>query len=181
MNAAAPRRAEPSAATSRREAARFCGMLLLLVILFAAATSTAPAQRYLHEPLARFFARADAAILSPFGPASVTGVTVRFGAFEAEVGEACDGVLAACIYLAAVLAFPSPWRARAWGVLIGVGAIFVINLARLVTLTLLGAFFPALLEQVHIYVWQALIIALSMAVWIFWVERFVRPRREARP
>ncbi len=169
------------AATPRRQVARFCVTLLLFILLLAVATSTGVAQKRLHEPLARFLASADAAILGHFGQASATGTTVRFGGFEGEVGEACDGILPTCIYLSAVLAFPGGWRSKAWGVLIGVSSIFIINLIRLVTLTALGAWRPELLDQVHIYVWQALLIALSMAVWVFWVERFVRPRPETGP
>jgi exosortase H (IPTLxxWG-CTERM-specific) len=154
-------------------------MLALLMITFAAATSTELARTYLHDPLSRCFASAAAAILAPFGRVSTIGITVRYDGFEAEIGEACDGVLATCIYLAAVLAFPSRWRAKAWGALIGVAAIFLINLCRLAMLIALGAWKPDLFDRVHIYVWQALLIALSMAIWIFWVERFVRPRPEA--
>jgi len=98
-----------------------------------------------------------------------------------QIVEACDGILPAIIYLSAVLAFPSRWIDKGWGILIGFPAIFLINLTRLVTLMFVGANWPDLFEQVHIYVWQALVIALAMVVWVFWAERFVRTRSVARP
>ncbi len=159
---------------------RFWATFLLLALLFAAGILTGAAQRHLHDPLARFSASVVGTALARIGRASSSGGLVRYEGFDMEIVDACDGLLPVCIYLSAVLAFPSRWRDRAWGILIGVPAIFLLNLIRLVTLAVLGAWKPDLLDWVHIYVWQALIIGLSMAIWVFWVERFVRPRPETR-
>jgi len=131
--------------------------------------------------MARSFAILSMLILSLLGQASASGTVLVYNGFEVAIVEACDGILPATIYLSAVLAFPSRWLDKAWGILIGLPAIFLINLARLVTLMIIGDNWPGLFEQVHIYVWQALVIALSMAVWVFWVERFVRTQPVARP
>ena len=169
---------KPSATTGppqpKRLILRFCLGFLSFTLLFALATSTETATRYLHEPLARLLALMSVPILSLFGEASAHGSFLAFEGFQASIVEACNGVLPTYIFFSAVLAFPSRWRAKGWGFLIGVPAIFLINFIRVVTLMILGAFRPDLFEQVHIYVWQALVITLSMAVWVYWAERFVR-------
>lgn len=94
--------------------------------------------------------------------------------------DACNGILPTYIFVAAILAFPSSWREKGIGLMIEIPAIFAINVVRVVTLMCLGASYPDLFEQVHIYVWQTLVVALSMAVWLFWAERFVRPHTAIR-
>ena len=163
-----------------RTIARFCLLFALGNIALGLLTFTPAAGRHLHEPMARCFAYFSKLILSAFGRASVSGASLQYNGFVVQIVEACDGVLPAMIYLSAVLAFPSRWIDKGWGILIGLPAIFLVNLARLVTLMLVGAAWPGVFEQVHIYVWQALVIALAMAVWVFWAERFVRTRSGAR-
>jgi len=168
----APRSPAPSLLAN--PAGRFCLLFLLLLLVFAVTSATPQADRWVHDPLSRLCARLAAPVLSRFGRASASGSFLTFNSFSASVEEACDGVLPTLIFIAAVLAFPASSRQKLWGVVLGITAIFVINLLRLITLMLVGSFWPDLFERVHIYVWQALVIALSMGVWVFWAEYFVR-------
>jgi exosortase H (IPTLxxWG-CTERM-specific) len=154
---------------------RFCLLFVVAVAVLVALSRTALAERLVHRPLCSFLAGIAALLLAPFGNGRASGDLLGLDAFWVTIDESCDGILATCIYLAAVLALPSSWRARMWGAIIGIPSIFLINLARIVTLTVVGARRPDLYEWVHIHVWQALVVALSMAVWAFWAERFVRP------
>ena len=155
---------------------RFGLVFLALIVVFALLTSNPFAERMLHEPLSRLIAAVSTAFLSLFGTTLISGNSLSFNGFSASIEEACDGILPTYIYLSAVLAFPSRWRDKVWGILIGIPAILLINVIRVVTLMIFGAYWRESFERVHIYVWQALVIALSLAIWVFWVERFVRPR-----
>jgi exosortase H (IPTLxxWG-CTERM-specific) len=163
---------------SRRAIVRFSLSFLTLCSVFAVVTSTPQADRLLHEPLSRLICQLSAPVLSLIGDVSSTGTYLSLNEFEVSVGEACNGVLPTYIFLSAVLAFPSRWRDKALGALLGTAAIFLINLIRVVTLMVYGAHWLESFQQVHIYVWQTLVVVLSMAVWVFWVERFTRPRAE---
>ena len=165
--------ADGSIGPTRNLVLRFSIVFLSLVFAFALLTSTAAADSLLHSPLSRLLTFLAASALSLGGHASSSGTYLEFNGFSVSIVEACDGILPTYIYLAAVLALPSRWREKLWGILIGIPAIFFINLTRIVTLMLFGAKWPGAFERVHIYVWQALVIALSMAVWVFWAERFV--------
>jgi exosortase H (IPTLxxWG-CTERM-specific) len=155
-------------------ATMFCLRFLILLLVFAGLSATPQADRLLHRPLSSLFARLAAPVLSAFGPASADENILVFKSFPASVEEACDGVLPTLIFVAAVLAFPSRPKQKVSGILLGIVVIFSINLVRLITLMLVGSYWPEVFERVHIYVWQALVIALSMGLWIFWVETYAR-------
>lgn len=159
----------------RRDVLRFAATFLVLVFALRWLVSIGPIERFLHEPLCTFIAGLSGAILSPFGDVTVAGNKLAFDGFWVQVVEACNGVLPTTIYLAAVFAFPTTWAARFWGAAIGIPAIFVVNLTRVVSLLVLGAYWPSVFEKVHIWVWQTLVVAIAMGVWIFWAEYFVRP------
>ena len=156
----------------RREMTRFmmlfCGTAIGLVVL----TSGAFARDYVHQPLSEAIARASRWVLSAFGPTRLDGRFVSFRDFSVSVVDACDGILPTCVYVAAVLAFPRPWSARLRGLALGIPSILLINTFRIVTLLVLGAWHRDAFEGVHIYVWQTLLIVLSLALWLIWVDRY---------
>lgn len=154
----------------RRQALRFVGIFLAWVVAYMWLGDTTWALRWLHEPLSRLLAVIITALLSPFGDATRSGEFVQFENFRAQIVDACNGVLPAFLFTAAVLAFPCRWRDRGWGILIGLPAIFVINLARIFSLMLLGAHRPDLVEKVHIDIWQTTVVILAMALWLYWAE-----------
>ena len=119
-------------------------------------------------------------VLSLFGQVTASGTHLEFDGFPAEIVEACNGVLPIYIFLAAVLAFPSTWNEKLRGMLLGVPMILLINVVRVVSLMILGAHNPDIVERVHIDVWQTAIVVLSMGIWIFWAERLVRPQSQVR-
>jgi exosortase/archaeosortase family protein len=76
------------------------------------------------------------------------------------------------------MAFPASWRARLIGLAFGVPLIQTINLTRLVALSYVGMNLPSVADQIHDYVAQTIVILLSTAILIFWLERFgVRHQR----
>lgn len=152
---------------------RFALPFFVLVAAFLALGATATAQRIVQTPLCHAVAELARLALALLGDASVDGHLLRFDGFDAVVVEACNGFLPTAIYVAAVLAFPCSWRAKGWGLLLGVPAIGVINVVRVVSLMVLGAYWPALFERVHVFVWQTLVIAFTMAIWVLWIESVV--------
>jgi exosortase H (IPTLxxWG-CTERM-specific) len=164
-------------AERRRNPFVFAALFLGLAIVFHVAASTELADRHLGEPICLAVATISAALLSPFGSAAVDGTRLVFDGFRVVVAEPCNGILPTTLYLAAVLAFPSTWRARLYGILIGIPGIFLVNVLRVVSLMIVGARSAAIFEDVHVYVWQTLVVALTVALWVFWVERFVRPEK----
>jgi exosortase/archaeosortase family protein len=75
------------------------------------------------------------------------------------------------IYLAAVLAYPATWRAKAVGALLGFVVILVVNLFRVSVLFLIGLYFQEIFHETHVYVAQALVVCVAVALWLFWATR----------
>lgn len=94
------------------------------------------------------------------------------GAFEVDVAPACSGAVPTSIYLSAVFAYPTSWRARWLGAGIGIAVIQLINVIRVIALFLIGLYFQEIFHDTHVYVAQALVVCVAVALWLFWATRF---------
>ncbi len=109
------------------------------------------------------------------------GTIIRNSAFAVNIENGCNGVETMIIFLAAILAFPASWRARILGLVLGLFAIQLINLVRIVALFLTGAYFPEFFDSSHTVVWQTVVILFGVFLWIFWADRFARVDRGVGP
>lgn len=130
-------------------------------------------------------------VIEPFtgGIAKVSGVTldligqdvtmqgsmIRNATFAVNIKNGCNGVEAMLIFLAAVLAFPAPWKSRLTGLVLGILAIQIVNLIRVVALFLTGVYFPKIFDTSHTVIWQTVVILFGVLLWIFWANRFATP------
>ncbi|MCL6641718.1 MAG: exosortase H [Candidatus Bipolaricaulota bacterium] len=101
------------------------------------------------------------------------GTIVTSKVFSAEIITECTAIFPLMIFLAAVIAYPSRWKQKLWGIVLGVPAILFVNLIRLVSLFYIGYWFPSVFETAHLLVWQSLIIFFAVLFWLVWVELFV--------
>ncbi len=93
----------------------------------------------------------------------------------------CGAIEIMAIFLAAVVAFPTLWRKRFVGIIVGTPIMYAVNIFRLSVLAIVGA-----LDQssgrvwfnfAHEYLWQAVYIVFVVAVWLIWVEYVVKGKR----
>ncbi len=106
--------------------------------------------------------------------AVVQAEDVLIGGFDLKIVEECTALFASLIYISCVLAYPSNVKSKLIGIGFGIPVIQVINLARLIVLSLTGLYYPGIFEFVHTYIWQSIFIVFVIAVWLFWLERFVK-------
>ena len=131
------------------------------------------------EPFTAGIARVSGVVLDLLGQnISQQGTILRGSRFAVNIRNGCNGVEAMLIFLAAVLAFPAPWRSRLLGLAFGILAIQAVNLVRVVALFLTGAYFPRLFDASHTVVWQTVVILSGVLLWIFWANRFAAPPAE---
>ena len=76
------------------------------------------------------------------------------------------------IYLSAVLAYPATWASKRVGAGLGIGVILVVNIFRVAALFLIGLYFKQVFHETHVYVAQALVICVAVALWLYWATRF---------
>jgi exosortase H (IPTLxxWG-CTERM-specific) len=102
------------------------------------------------------------------------GTMILSERFSVNIMNGCNGVETMAIFFSAVLAFPAAWRSRLAGLVLGLVAIQVINLLRVVALYLTGAYLPDLFDTSHTVVWQGIVILFGVLLWIYWASRYAR-------
>lgn len=128
------------------------------------------------EPFTAGIAKASGMTLNLIGQKiTMKGTQIRNEKFGVNVRNGCNGVETMIIFVSAVLAFPAPWKARLIGLALGVIAIQVVNLIRVVALFLTGAYFPQFFDSSHTVIWQTIVILFGVLLWIFWANRFATP------
>lgn len=129
------------------------------------------------EPFTAGVARVSGVALNLLGQdVERQGTVLRSPRFAVNIENGCNGIETMIIFLSAVLAFPSRWRARLAGLALGLVAIQAINLVRVVALFLTGAYLPSLFDTSHTVIWQTLVILSGVLLWLVWASRFAAPR-----
>lgn len=149
------------AAASALGAGAVLGMLVL-VLSNDAATAV----------IRRAFAVVTSAVLNVLGNHTVAqGTDILSHEFGISVVTACTGLFVTGLFLAAVVAFPTSWRARLVGAGVGLVGLFLVNVVRLTSLYYVGRYWRTALELVHQLVWQSLVIAIAVSLWLLWAGR----------
>ena len=96
-----------------------------------------------------------------------------------EIGAPCDGLVLFALFAVFVLAFPGPWRRKAWFIPVGIVAIHLANLLRVLSLVIINFYRPEALTFNHDYTWTVLIYGFIFWLWYLWTERFSRTDQSA--
>ncbi|MCK5869384.1 exosortase H [Methylococcaceae bacterium CS1] len=90
--------------------------------------------------------------------------------FSVSIQSGCNGVEAVLVLIAAILAFPSPWKFKLWGIITGFFAVELLNIVRIISLFYLGQWNQDVFEWAHLYIWQALIMLDVLIVFLLWLR-----------
>jgi len=124
-------------------------------------------------PWTNTLAAVSARLVTFFDPNVIaTGKVLQSTAngFAVSIESGCNGVEATIVLVAAILAFPAPWKHRLMGLVAGVVAVQGLNVIRVISLFYLGQWNLDVFEWAHLYVWQALIMLDVLIVWLVWVR-----------
>ncbi len=154
----------------------FIGIFILLLGGGFTLISLKPVNDNVIEPFTAGIAKVSGVTLNLLGQKiTMKGTQIRNEKFGVNIRNGCNGVETMIIFLAAVFAFPAPWKARWVGLALGIVAIQIVNLIRVVALFLTGAYFPAFFDSSHTVIWQTIVILFGVLLWIFWASRFATP------
>ncbi len=156
---------------------RFFVLFLLLQGALFGLELTPWAQEWFVVPWTNTLAAISAGIVRLFDPAVIAQGKVLQSAhngFAVSIEAGCNGVEATIVLLAAILAFPAPWKRKLLGLAIGIVAVQGLNIVRVISLFYLGQWNFSMFEWAHLYVWQALIMLDVMVVWLLWVRTLPR-------
>jgi exosortase H (IPTLxxWG-CTERM-specific) len=152
---------------------RFTILFLVIMTALFAAELSRPAQEALVIPWTAGLARLSAGLVTVFDPQVVSNGNILQSArngFAVSIEAGCNGIEAALILIAAMFAFPAPWKHRLMGVAVGLVAVQALNVVRVVSLFYLGQWNAKAFEWAHLYLWQALIMFDVLIVWLIWIR-----------
>jgi len=147
--------------------ATFLGVLLIGAVLYPHFSIAAA------EPLRDFMAvtaHICAGILDTVSDdVSVDGRFLSYRGFSVEIIEECTGLFEMLIFLAALLSYPASWKAKGIGLILGLPALYLFNIVRIVFLTVVGVYQRTLFDFMHLYFWQGTLILMITSVWVLWI------------
>lgn len=163
------RRTKAMQTPRRRPVLRFIAIFTICVGLLYAATATALFEQHGWRPYLQWNAQASALVLRGLGEAATAhGRAVSSPSASLSIERGCDAIHPAILFIAATLALPAAWRRKMLGILLGAAFLTMLNLVRIVTLYFVMKHYPRAFEAVHVEVWQAAFIALTVVCWILW-------------
>lgn len=122
---------------------------------------------------ARTTAQLTAIVLSGLGEAvQLDGVFLYSPLLNMRIVAECTAVTPTMVFAAAVIAFPSSISVKLKGLLLGVLALYLINLVRVVSLYYIGTHAPNQAEFAHVVVWQSVMVLIAIGLWSLWAARY---------
>jgi exosortase family protein XrtM len=85
-----------------------------------------------------------------------------------EIVRGCDGAGVLFLVVSAIVAFPSTWRRKLTGLLLGTGLIYLLNLLRIIVLYFIIAYQPDWFLLVHVYLAPTLMIIVGCVYFAWW-------------
>ena len=160
--------------------------IVLFVLYLSAAATAYPVlrerYRFVLDALMRGTARLEYWIFRVFTPdVSSSDTLVVFQGTSVKIIEECTGIYEAIIFASAVLAFPTSWKNRSIGLLLGCPLIYAFNAVRITTLIAALRYYPSAFDFMHLYFWQATLILMIMSVWALWFFKVVLREEKGRP
>jgi len=168
---------KPKQPASGAAAPTFSGFALRL-FLYLFLVSLAFSLGNLHKamvPAQTVLAQGSATAANWFGAdAEVDGTVIRTDNAALEINHECTGIFVLLVYTMFVLAYPAPWRNRLSGAVTGWVTLNLVNVARLVVLTVIASRYPDWFAYFHEYFFQGLFIALLAILASIWTEQVRR-------
>jgi exosortase/archaeosortase family protein len=116
-------------------------------------------------------ARLSSFLLNILGQGTVAdGSEIKSKAFSISIAKGCDAIEAMALFAVALLVFPAQWKHKLAGLFAGLTVLFFLNLVRIISLYLVGIYYPKAFEIMHVEVWQVLFIIFAIGLWIFWIK-----------
>lgn len=88
------------------------------------------------------------------------------------IGDPCNGLELFALFTGFIVAFPGPWRKKLLYIPIGLVAIHLINLVRVVALAILALKSPETFDFNHTYTFTMFVYGFVFLLWYLWAVRF---------
>ena len=92
--------------------------------------------------------------------------------FVARVVEGCNSISVIILFISFIIAFSGKFKTTLFYLLAGSTLIYVVNLIRIVVLSVGLYHYPWRREILHTVIFPAIIYGMVFVLWMFWVNRF---------
>jgi len=132
-------------------------------------------QQYIVANVAEFYAQISGSILILLKyPVLVAGDTLGDINFSMSIKNGCDGIEAMAILLCGILVYPSQWKHKLSGLIVGSFILIFVNLFRIISLYFNGIYTPKLFDFMHTGFWQVMFIIIPLIIifkWVSWIDQ----------
>ncbi len=157
---------------AKHSLSNFIFIFITLITLFYLVTLTTFFNSQLFNQYLSFQAYITYLILNAFGQEiTLTNTIISTSEdFAIQIVRGCDALEPTVLFIAAIIAFPAPFITKLWGIVIGSITILILNFIRIVSLFFIGIYYPKVFDVMHLDVWQALFILLSLLLFVLWLQ-----------
>ncbi|MCL2871760.1 MAG: exosortase H [Betaproteobacteria bacterium] len=156
----------------------FILFVIILAVLFGLEL-TPWAENWFVDPWTNALAQISTWLVTLFDShVEATGKVMRSltNGFGVSIERGCNGIEATIVLVAAMLAFPAPWKNKIIGIISGFVAVQALNIVRVISLFYLGQWNQKAFDWAHLYVWQALIMLDVLIVFLIWIRLLPREK-----
>jgi exosortase H (IPTLxxWG-CTERM-specific) len=152
----------------------FVAIVALLIVLFYIVYRNPWVENSIFTPLVNLYAKLSGGLLAMFGFKNTVSADLIYSSqFSVSVKKGCDAAEPMAIFIAGIVAFPAMIKRKLIGLGLGLTILFLLNIVRIVTLYLMGIYFPDLFEAMHLAVWQVVFILIAVLLWFLWLRYVV--------
>lgn len=87
------------------------------------------------------------------------------------IGTPCNGLAFFGLFACFVIAFPASWKSKLWFLPLGILAIHVLNMIRVILLILNFYFYNRSFDFNHKYTFNFVVYGFMLLVWLYWAKK----------
>lgn len=121
------------------------------------------------------YARLAGSVIHLFDPRVRVRGAIIDGPLPLTVVKSCDAMEASLLFLAAIVAWPGPWRRKTLAAAGGLTALALLNITRICSLYAVGLHFPRAFEPLHVEIWPLLLVLATLGLFVLSVRWLQSP------
>ena len=144
-----------------------------------------PVQEAVIQPFTGLLAALSTALILPFDDTVIAQGRILCDAatgFAVSIEAGCNGVEAAIVLIAGILAFPASLQHKLVAILAGFFFVQALNVVRIISLFYLGQWNYTVFEWFHLYLWPVLImldVLIVFAIYLQWLgKHYAKPEAQ---
>ncbi len=88
------------------------------------------------------------------------------------IGGPCNGITLMFLFAIFIIAYPGSIKNKAWFLPLGIIAVFILNLIRIVGLAIIALYYPENLDFNHTYTFTFIAYSFVFYLWMLWVNKY---------